>query len=259
MSRPGEDEESRHIESEAITVRKLSLWSVPAALVFGMLLGGNVGARADQVLWYNGDFDNINGLSNEQNTSISQANVYDDFIIAGTTWDIHTVWSNNLMDFAATSAYWEIRSGVSAGNGGTLIASGTDAATETATGRSGFGDSEYTISVTGLNVVLGPGTYWLTVSPIDDGSGRSFVSTTSGANAIGNPPGNDDNSYFNSSFYGTNFAPAAGNVGLATADFSMGVAGTYGSAVPEPSAVVLLASGVGLISLARFRRGRRDA
>ena len=239
-------------------MRKLFQWSGPAALVLGMLLGMNAGARADQVLWYNGDFDGVSGLANENNTQVSQAAVYDDFIVSGSPWTITTVWSNDLMDFSTSSANWEIRSGVSAGDGGTVVASGTGvAATQTATGRNGFGYDEYTVSVTGLNVVLGPGTYWLSVSPIDDGSGRSFISTTSGANAIGNPPGNDGNSFFNSSYFSADFGPASDYVFYSPADFSMGISGT--NAVPEPSAIVLVASGLGVLVLARFRRGRRLA
>jgi hypothetical protein len=121
---------------------------------------------------------------------MSQSDVYDNFIVpVGQQWDISDVFSNDLMTTSVASAHWEIRSGVSSGNGGTLIASGTESATPTATGRSLL-ITEYTVEV-GLNVLLNSGTYWLTVSPIDSGSGRSFVSTTSGTGAVGTPPGND--------------------------------------------------------------------
>ena len=86
---------------------------------------------------------------------------------------------------------------MSAGNGGTLVASGTGAATQTATGFSAYGYNEYTIQVSGLSVTLGPGTYWLTVCPLGAGTYQSFNDTTSGDNTIGQPPGNDGNSFFN--------------------------------------------------------------
>ena len=43
-----------------------------------------------------------------------------------------------------------------------------------------------------------PGYYWLNVTVLGDGTGRAFDSQTSGPNAIGNPPGNDLNAFFNS-------------------------------------------------------------
>jgi hypothetical protein len=135
-----------------------------------------------------------------------------------------------------TQAYWEIREGVSAYDGGTLVpnASGTSAASVTSTGRSGTEGDEYTVAVTGLNITLTAGTYWLTVDPLDSGSNNSFISATVGLNAVGTPPGNDDNSFFNSTIYGTSFEPASDFIGY-PADFSMGVAGS----VPEPSTLVM--------------------
>jgi hypothetical protein len=191
-------------------------------------------ARADHI-WYNGDFNGVNGLSNEQNTTVNTyGRTYDNFSLSTSTV-ITRVFSNDLMTSAfSTTAYWEIRSGVSVGNGGTLVASGTNADTVTATGRSGFGLNEYTVSVDGLNVTLGPGTYWLTCVPIDSGSGRSFVSTTSGANSIGLLPGN---SFFDSPFFNVSFGNAGDQLGGGAFDFSMGVDGH--AAVPAPAGVQL--------------------
>jgi hypothetical protein len=207
-------------------------------------------ASAGTVGWYNGDFNGNNGLANGiNNGSWSQANTYDDFVVPAGGWLVTGVFSNDLMSFTGTTqAYWEIRSGVSAGNGGTLVASGTDTATQTATGRSGFGYTEYTVEVDGLSLFLAPGTYWLTVAPVGPGSGNSYVSTTSGANAIGNPPGNDDNSFFNSSTFGANFTPASNYVG-APADFSEGVL----TGAPEPGTLGMM-FGAGLLGLGFLRR-----
>jgi hypothetical protein len=210
-------------------------------------------APAQITLFYNGDFDGVNGLANERDTTVSAAAVYDDFVVpVGEIWTLTSVYSNNLMSTVPVSADWEIRSGVSAGNGGTLVASGNGAATTTATGRSGFGLDEFTIS-TPVGVVLGSGTYWLMVRPVDSGAGRSFVSTTSGANSVG-AIGNNGNSFFDSTFFGTNFEPAGSVLG-ADADFSMGVEGFHGTAaVPEGSTLGLI--GAGLVPLAFGLRRR---
>ena len=35
------------------------------------------------ILWYNGDLNNINGLANEVNTAVTDAHVYDNFVVRG--------------------------------------------------------------------------------------------------------------------------------------------------------------------------------
>jgi len=216
-------------------------------------------ARADIILWYNGDLPaNGGGTVNEQGTGFfGSLNVYDNFNVTSPTgWTIDRIWSNDQMKITGiTAAEWSIRSGMSAGNGGTVIASGTSPATQTATGRTGasLGFPEYTVQVSGLNVVLGPGTYWLSVSPLvgnDTASGGlfdSYNSATVGANAVGSPPGNDANGLFNSPVLGDNFAPML-------MDYSMGVAGTLGpAAVPEPSAITLLGLAILILSMHKAR------
>src|SRR5207249_11154773 len=50
-------------------------------------------------LWYNGDFNGVNGLANEDNTSLGSgqfASVYDDFIVTGGGWSVTAVFSDNL-------------------------------------------------------------------------------------------------------------------------------------------------------------------
>jgi hypothetical protein len=199
--------------------------------------------------WYNGDFNGVNGLANEQNTVVSQAGVYDDFIVSGGNLHVTAVFSDNLLSTNVTGASWEIRSGVSEGNGGTLVASGTGTPTVTATGRSGFGFTEFMVEMSGINVTLAPGTYWLNVTPTGDGSGRSFNSTTSGLNAVGQPPGNDMNAFFNSTFFGANFTSTANE--SQPYDFSNGV---IGSIVPEPATIALLTCGAGALLIAVRRR-----
>ncbi|MFZ0916610.1 MAG: hypothetical protein WAN04_06925, partial [Candidatus Udaeobacter sp.] len=192
------------------------------------------------LLWYNGDFNGVNGLANEDNTSLGSgefASVYDDFIVpSGPGWNVTSVFSDNLSSTNVTGASWEIRQGVAEGTGGTLIASGmTMTPVVTPTGRSGFGFTEYMVEVTGLSVSLPPGTYWLNVTVIGDLTGRSFDSNTSGANCVGMPCGNDLNAFFNSNFFGATWQNTS-EQGQAT-DFSMGVNGTQGCpGSPTPTA-----------------------
>jgi hypothetical protein len=192
-----------------------------------VLLAGYTGplGAATTVLWYNGDLDGrtcggLNGI----NTSDSDGRVYDDFIVpASETWEVTAVFSNNLMNFMPALAHWEIRQGVSAGVGGTIVASGDSPATVTPTGRiCSSGYTEFRVEVTGLNVDLGPGQYWLVVAPIGAGFGLSFVSSTIGANAIGMPPGNNGNAFFDGAFF---FASADQISGISLLDFSLGVEG----------------------------------
>jgi hypothetical protein len=212
-----------------------------------LICNGAFPAAAD-TLWYNGDFSGIGNLDNGINTVIGNSLVYDDFMVTGGGWVVTSVWSNNLMSYSTTQASWEIRSGMSDGNGGTLVASGTGPATQTLTGRQ-YSVPEYTIQVSGLNVSLAPGTYWLNVSPIASGSGGSYNSMTSGANAIGQPAGNDGNSLWTSVHYGyPGYTARYGGY-----DFSMGVGGT---AVPLPGSVWFLGSG--LMGLGAWRRFRKD-
>ncbi len=107
------------------------------------------------------------------------------------------------------------------------------------TGRGGLGYDEFTIECDGLNLCLMPGTYWLNVTPIGDLTGRSFDSSTGGANCVGTPCGNNQSAFFDSNFFGYNFTSTA-NVGQPY-DFSMGVIGTVGcmpECVPPPTGMI---------------------
>jgi hypothetical protein len=113
------------------------------------------------------------------------------------------------------------------------------------------------VEVTGLNLFLPmlPSSehYWLNVTPVGNGTGGSFNSTTSGANCVGMPCGNDDNAFFNSTYYGVFFGHTYNQCDGCN-DFSNGVIGTV---VPEPATLPLLTCGLGALLIAlRFHSTR---
>jgi hypothetical protein len=212
-------------------------------------------------LWYNGDLNHVNGLANERDDALGfgqYAHVFDDFNVTDSPgWHLTSLYSNNYMDYVqgggpTTAVEWSIHQGITEGNGGTTVASGTSTDFAVTVHYDGdFGFTEYTVQVLGLNINLAPGTYFLNVTPVGSGHGRSFTSDTSGAGCIGTPCGNNGNAFFDSNFFGANYQSTAqqGQPG----DFSMGVIGTV---VPEPATVALLTCGVGALLIAlRRRRG----
>jgi hypothetical protein len=235
-------------------MKKLALLSL-FVILFGAFAIAQCPVEAGfTCVFYGGDFNindpNANGLANENDGIVGGspygAAVYQNFNYDGGT--ITGLASNNLSGLNPTTAYWEIRSGVSEGNGGTLIASGTGATTNQATGRTGFGFIEYTNFVGGLGVNLGAGTYWMTVVPQDPNNvNRSFNSDTDGANSVGSQISNSQ--YFNSGFFGANFTNT-NTQGLFDGTFSQAV---YGETIPEPSSMIMLGSGL-LVAAGAFRR-----
>jgi hypothetical protein len=215
-----------------------------------------VAAAPPGSLWYNGDFNFVNALPNERNTLISQAAVYDDFnVTAPLGWNVTAVFSNNLLfnnppGCCITAADWEIRTGVSEGNGGTLVASGTTNSPQVI--FTFLTENEFRVEVTGLNVFLpmlpSGQHYWLNVTPVGDGTGYSDNTDTSGLNCVGSPCGNDANAFFTSTYFGTYFTNTNNYDGQP--DFSMGVIGTV---VPEPATVALLTCGLGMLLIALHR------
>lgn len=197
---------------------------------------------------YGGDIDpnssQANGLASEKDVVVSQAETVWAVVIPPGHSAVVSDLEANFLTLGCVidpaQADWDVRTGVSNGNGGTVVASGTTAASITATGRSAFGLIECRVSVTlpsALN--LSAGTYFFGVVPYCTNSGngtcaggqRFFLS-----DSPDQPPLNGkhypqpDNSFFDSSYFGYTWAPtwgasgACGGVGCQR--FSAGLVGT---------------------------------
>ena len=148
--------------------------------------------------------------------------IYDDFVVPAGGWTVVGVLSHNYMNSSsATQAYWEIRSGVSVGTPGTLVASGVSPATQTWFAAGSTGWAHYEIQVNGLKVGLAAGKYWLLVAPV--GAGYSYIDTTNGAGALGSPAGNDGQACFTGGSSDFMDSTAVEPQSPGSRDFSLGV------------------------------------
>jgi hypothetical protein len=116
--------------------------------------------------------------------------------------------------FDPLTASYDIRTGVSEGNGGTSIASGSATTVVQATGRSFIGVTEYRVAVSfSPGIVLSPGEYWFNATPqclnTLDGSCsvlRQFVSNSLGGNNYHGSWQALHEMFFNSAFFGFTYA-----------------------------------------------------
>lgn len=116
--------------------------------------------------------------------------------------------------FDPLTATYDVRTGISDGDGGTSIASGTGPAVVQATGRNFLGLNEYTVAITFQTpVTVTTGEYWFNATPTCtntlDGSCsafRQFVSnTTSLTNNLRGSWQPAQQMYLNSGFFGVTF------------------------------------------------------
>jgi hypothetical protein len=199
-------------------------------------------------LWYAGDFNinnsNSNGMSDEKDLTVSQSAVYVPFTVPkGKVWRVTGAFGIVLSEVGGidpAKADWSFSDGVSKGNAGKLIKSGTSRATVTVLDcNKGVSIFCLGILVKGINVTLKAGRHWLTVVPYctnqndsQCGSARYFL-----ADVEDKPPVNHygpkdvlDASYVTSKDFGFFYAPTWGSSGacggLGCDMFSTGLLGT---------------------------------
>jgi hypothetical protein len=187
-------------------------------------------------LFYGGDYRNTSdssGLANEEDMIVSKAEVLVPFDVPKTEqWKAIGLFTNDLSNVDVLDpqkAAWSISTGVTEGKCGPALVSGNSHATFKPTGRSEFGDKEYTTLVKIKAVQLQPGRYWLTTVPeCTQGSGctsaRYFVSAFEGKplDPFG-PPEPCSKYYLDSKFFGANCVRVAGK---GCSRVSAGVLGT---------------------------------
>jgi hypothetical protein len=215
---------------------------------------------AEAQLWYNGTWNGSQSvLPSERDLWVSDSRIFDDFVVSGGGWNVTSLFGDFLSDLNPTQAYWEIRSGVSAGNGGTLLFSGTSTISWTLLGPGLWGDAEYRAMISGLNLTLSAGTYWMAIAPAESAYGRAYLTTTSGSGGVS--PLQDGNSYWDSQAFSKNFEA------ISRKDFSYGVGGSALQTTlleqsvivnPEPGSIVLVGTGLALVGVGTLRR-RRNA
>ncbi len=197
-------------------------------------------------VFYGGDLNpsdfNAAGMSDENTLLIPGSSTYGNFNVAsGVSVTVTGILFNVQADanFDPLTASYDIRSGVSEGNGGTSLASGSANLTVAATGRNFLGLNEYSLAVQlPTPLLLGPGNYWFNLTPnctngTSDGScsvGRFFVSnSTQGTNNVRGGSETIHQMYLNSSFFGFTWAnwcdPSLGFNSIQCAGLSFGVMG----------------------------------
>ncbi len=208
----------------------------------------NTNANGDLIAFRAGDYQTFT-VGYEWPAAGNYFRWYKDFNVpSGSPWIVSKLGNMSVFENGSTAgrtARYEIRSGMSSGNGGTLIAGG-DAAIHSPVLIAVVPNGtlfDYQITLPSL-LTLNPGTYWLTVQPYFLGSSGTFQALTQGVNAVGGPAF-DGFVYQSESFNGQtqNFQPLQYGFEAATTIYT----------VPEPSSSTLVV----LSCLICFYRNRK--
>ncbi len=183
-----------------------------------------VPALCNPCLFYSGDLNPADGqaagMSDENTLLVTGSSTYAPVLVpekinANLTGILFNIQAD--ANFDPDNATYDIRTGVSSGNGGTSVASGTANITVATTGRVFLGVTEFSVLVTIPSVELTGGTeYWFNVTPqctngAEDGScyvGRMFFSnTTEMANEQFGHASPPYGLFLNSTYFGYSWEP----------------------------------------------------
>ncbi len=164
----------------------------------------NIGCTS-ALIWDNGPFNSVNGLSSEVNTQIADAHAADDFVLTGSaniiqvTADIFATpggtFTGNL-DIFPTDI-----SGTGPSNTAPALASVTSTNFTIVGSAFGFDVRRYVFTLPGLS--LSAGRYWVSPFLTGVGTGRAFFCTSNGAT-----PSSGQIGHFRSTFFNfTNWTP----------------------------------------------------
>jgi hypothetical protein len=172
-------------------------------------------------LFYGGDTNpnspDDNGFANDNTLLVPDTTTWGAFTVpAGQSWSVRGLFINTIADgyngLDPAASDWAIASGLSEGNGGSIVASGNATASFNPTGRLPFGFTEYTMGVSIPTTVLSAGTYWVNILPNctnasngDCSIAQYYFDDTFGLNRYG-PLEPANVGFFNSSFFGFDYA-----------------------------------------------------
>ncbi|MCL5105544.1 MAG: hypothetical protein M1133_15725 [Armatimonadetes bacterium] len=230
-------------------------------IIFTMLLLTAASAIARyafaETIFYQGDYLDGTNLSCERNTGVSDSRVYENFTTSA-WWQVTGIFGNFDCgnNNSVNRAYYEIRQGITPGNGGTLIASGEVSATCVTIAQSSVWswESIYRVTGTPVGLTLAPGSYWFTLAPIGGGpyAHQWFVWGSTRQNSVG---ATDGLAYWDSVWWNRHWVKTSDYIYF-DGGWSFGVSGTL---VPEHSSILVLLCGIGgLGGVSRHTRRLRE-
>lgn len=180
--------------------------------------------------FYGGDIDvndpNVNGFANANTLLVSDTHTYSvlkapvNAQVTGMVINHLPTASGNIYDPAV--GQWDVRTGVSSGNGGTSVASGQNKLAHQPTGRTAFGlteDSAGSLFTSPVSIASGT-SYWFNYTPQCTNSGNStcsavyyFESNTDSLNSVNGNLQPKYEIFFTSSYFGYNWANLCGITG----------------------------------------------
>lgn len=221
---------------------------------------GVIAASSAHAQFFGGYADGITSVPTGYNNPIGPALriVYDDFTfdVAGNITQFEMIGLNNTG--SPVGMYYEIRTGMSAGNPGTLLFSGLNLSAtagalplDGSAGTPPAGSGQYIWYDSGPtnfpSLHLEAGTYWIGMAPVEQ-FGSLDVTSTTGLGSIGHPINNGNAFYYDSS------NPSLYYVSMGANDFGLRIFTDANTSVPEPGTAMLVS--LALVGFLAVRKRR---